>query len=133
MRTLDDVRAVTHASSHAGAPKAGTRLAVPHVVPWKRRRLELVLSSLMAAAVASKPRVSHADDGPVSESPQRSSAWTAARTKALDEERPPQLETSSSTSSAYALELGSAYLATPFLAVGFTGLLLAADSDLGIG
>jgi hypothetical protein len=52
--------------------------------------------------------------------------------KALDDEQPPQLESSSSTS-AYGLELGFAYISTPFLAVGLTGLLLAADSDADLG
>jgi hypothetical protein len=52
--------------------------------------------------------------------------------KALDDEAPPPLETSSSTS-AYGLELGFAYIATPFLAVGITGLVLAADPDAGLG
>jgi hypothetical protein len=95
----------------------------------RQTRFAVLSMSLTAASVAATPRVSRADDAPVSESPQR--RWDVARERVLDDERPPGLETPTYVRP-YASELAGAYIATPLLAVGIVGLLSATEADVGI-
>jgi hypothetical protein len=78
-------RAIT-ARDYAAGHYPGTRLALTHAMPLRRRRTDLVASTPMAVAVSSEPHLSRAEHAPVSESPQRQ-ACRIARRGALDGER----------------------------------------------
>jgi hypothetical protein len=96
-----------------------------------------LLSTLMAATTSLTTQVSHADDAPVSESPQTTRptpAWTAAKAAVADRERPPKLEEKPRRHASYTSELVGAYVAVPIVGFGFAALLaVATSSDLAFG
>jgi hypothetical protein len=114
----------------------GTSLAREHAMISACTRNAYLLSTLMAATTSLATQVSHADDAPVSESPQTrrpTPAWSAAKAAVQDRERPPKLEVERRHAS-YTSELVGAYVAVPIVGFGFAALLsVATSTDLGFG
>lgn len=95
-------------------------------------RILCVSMTLMAAVTSAAPSVVRADDPPVAESTEaeRTPAWTAAKMRIVDSERPPEFEETPHCDS-YATELAGAYIATPALAIGLGMAFGGADSPIG--